>query len=103
MPAARAQRPSLAARNSKTGGTTREPPFRFGGERLAFLNQRLADFFRARARHDLRNFWQRVFEEYCTSMSYEDVDKKTAIIINTQMRIKGWFNHKHVRENLGLA
>ncbi|KAJ7720539.1 hypothetical protein B0H16DRAFT_1474371 [Mycena metata] len=87
--------------------TTREPTFRFQGERVVFLHQRLELFYDAVARNDLPNFWRNVFAQYwqlfpwrlpidqdphcamltdsSTSMTYDDIDKKTAIILSTQM------------------
>ncbi|KAJ7715640.1 hypothetical protein B0H16DRAFT_1709752 [Mycena metata] len=127
MPADRAKRSTptpRTKRNQKKDGTTREPAFKFQGERLVFLNQRLELFYDATARRDLHQFWVRLFAEYwhifpwrlpidedphcgmltdsSTTINHEDIDKKTAIILNTQMRVKGWFYHKRVRANLGL-
>ncbi|KAJ7725580.1 hypothetical protein B0H16DRAFT_1471824, partial [Mycena metata] len=86
----------------------RGKPFRFAGDRERFLRSNTADFFEALSKGKLRTFWPRLFSDYwfifpwtlpidvdphCAMdlpdhhkrLTHEEVDKRTAILITTQM------------------
>ncbi|KAJ7734407.1 hypothetical protein B0H16DRAFT_1731756 [Mycena metata] len=99
-------------------------PFTFTGAREIFLRERTPAFFEAFTKGKLPEFWRGVFEDYwryfpwrlpidldphCAMdvdfpgerLSREDIDKRTAILITTQMRVKSWFFHKRLRSIRG--
>ncbi|KAJ7029733.1 hypothetical protein C8F04DRAFT_1264631 [Mycena alexandri] len=121
MPVVLSRQSSLTADHSFS--KRRLPPGRFCGEREKFLMRQLSKFYQAVDYGTVHNYWPRLFREYWKQfpwrlpfdrdphcgmiidtepLSPQDLDAHTVVQLQTQAKLRAWFQKKHLmRARLG--